>query len=89
MPISCAVPERHLLQAADPGSALNVPGSHGEHTPPSRPVKPALQVQADDAALPAGELESAGIREDQIHRNRFINVTGGYNPENNSCSVLT
>ena len=48
------------MQAADPVDVLYFPATHAVHGPPSGPVDPALQVQLVKAALPAGELESAG-----------------------------
>ena len=37
-----------------------MPAPHATQSPPSGPVYPALHVQSDAAALPAGELESVG-----------------------------
>lgn len=36
------------------------PASHAVHVPPFEPEKPALQTQAPDPVLPAGEFELAG-----------------------------
>jgi len=48
------------VHAALPTPGLYVPAAHGEHTPPFRPVYPALQVQDARAELMLGELELAG-----------------------------
>lgn len=52
-------PAGHFLQAPAPGTVLYLPAGHVSHGPPSGPVKPALQVQAEAAALLAGELDPA------------------------------
>jgi len=51
-----------LSQLAFPPPVLyrDLPIAHSVHIPPSRPVEPALHVQAVTAVLCAGELESAG-----------------------------
>jgi hypothetical protein len=54
------VPTPQLLQAALPLAILYVPAAHVEHTPPSGPVDPALQVQSAMASLELGELELPG-----------------------------
>lgn len=48
------------LHAALPAAALKVPPAHATHSPPSAPVKPALQRQSLGSVLPAGEAENAG-----------------------------
>ena len=47
------VPTPQLLQVALPLAILYVPTPHGEHTPPSGPVYPALQL-SDTHGPPAG-----------------------------------
>ena len=49
-----------LVHVAEPVVVLYVPGKHAEQTPPSRPVKPTLQVHAARAELASGELELPG-----------------------------
>jgi hypothetical protein len=54
------VPTPQLEQAALPPPSLYVPDPHGEHTPPFRPVYPALQVQAVTAELVLRESAFTG-----------------------------
>ena len=50
-----------LVHAAFPTPALYVPAAQSQHTPPSRPVYPALHLQSDSAVLAARLLpELAG-----------------------------
>ena len=53
-------PAAQSVQTALPVAILYLPATHREHTPPSGPVDPALQVQAVTAVLGLGELEFAG-----------------------------
>ena len=48
------------MQAALPATALNLPAAHCEHGPPLLPVAPALQTQAVETELAAGEFECDG-----------------------------
>jgi len=48
------------VHAALPTPILYVPAAHGEHTPPFRPVYPALHAQAATAELKLGESELPG-----------------------------
>ena len=54
------VPVPQSVHAALPVATLYLPAAHGEHTPPSGPVEPVLQVQAVAAELGLGELELPG-----------------------------
>jgi hypothetical protein len=54
------LPAAQPVHAAEPMSVLYVPATHAEQEPPSDPVYPLLQRQSRAAALPLGELESAG-----------------------------
>ena len=54
------LPAAQPVHAAAPMSVLCVPATHAEQGPPSDPVYPLLQRQSRAAALPLGELESAG-----------------------------
>ena len=54
------VPVPQSVHAALPVASLYLPAAHGEHTPPSGPVEPVLQVQAVAAELGLGELELPG-----------------------------
>jgi len=54
------VPAPQDVHPAVPLAILYVPAAHGEHTPPSGPVDPALQVQSATASLELGELELPG-----------------------------
>ena len=58
--VSEYVPTPQLVHAALPPPILYVPAAHGEDTPPSDPVYPALQAQAAAAVLKLGELELPG-----------------------------
>jgi hypothetical protein len=51
------IPEAQSVHMEGPVDFLNFPATQAEHTPPSGPVDPALQVQLVTAELPAGELE--------------------------------
>ena len=54
----------HSSHAALPVCALNDPGKHAEHTPPSGPVYPVLHVHVVDVLAPrATEYELAGHAE--------------------------
>jgi len=53
-------PASHCKQGPLPIADLYLPATHAVHVPPSGPDEPALQMQLVKAALPAGELESAG-----------------------------
>ncbi len=57
------VPPEQSKQAVDPLTSLYFPATQPEHTPPSGPVNPALQVQAVTVTLPDGELELPGHTE--------------------------
>jgi len=46
------VPSLHRSQAEEPLLALNSPGKHATHCPPSGPLYPALQTQSDTSVLP-------------------------------------
>ena len=46
-------PAAQLLQTASPAAILYFPATHLTHEPPSRPVEPALQVQAVETELPS------------------------------------
>ena len=48
------------MHAALPVAALNLPATQREQGPPLLPVAPALQAQAVEAALAAGESECVG-----------------------------
>ena len=48
------------MHDALPVVALNLPATHCEHGPPLLPVAPALQAQALEATLAAGESECVG-----------------------------
>ena len=54
------MPAPQSLHAAFPVPGLNLPATHCEHGPPLAPVAPALQTQAVEAALAAGEVERVG-----------------------------
>ena len=54
------LPAAQPVHAAEPMSVLYVPATHAEQEPPSDPKNPLLQRQWVAAALPLGELESAG-----------------------------
>ncbi len=54
------VPAPQDVHPALPLAILYVPAIHDEHTPPSGPVYPALQVQSATASLELGELELSG-----------------------------
>jgi len=51
------VPTPQDVHPTLPLAILYVPTPHGEQTPPSGPVYPALQVQSTTASLALGELE--------------------------------
>ena len=51
------------MHAALPVAALNLPATQREQGPPLLPVAPALQAQAVEAALAAGESECVGHAE--------------------------
>ena len=51
------------MHAALPVVALNLPATQREQGPPLLPVAPALQAQAVEAALAAGEFEYGGQAE--------------------------
>ena len=57
------VPAPQSLHAASPVAALNLPATQREQGPPLLPVAPALQAQAVEAALAAGESECVGQAE--------------------------
>ena len=57
------VPVPQSVHATLPALALYFPATQPEHTPPSGPVNPALQVQAVTVTLPDGELELSGHTE--------------------------
>jgi hypothetical protein len=54
------VPTPQDVHPTLPVAILYVPAAHGEQTPPSGPVYPALQVQSATASLELGELELPG-----------------------------
>jgi hypothetical protein len=54
------VPVPQFKHAAVPLAILYFPATHAEHGPPSGPVNPALQPQAETAELDAGEMLFAG-----------------------------
>ena len=54
------VPAEQSEQAAEPLTSLNFPATHAEHTPPSGPVNPALQVHAAIPEPDDAEFEFAG-----------------------------
>ncbi len=53
-------PCEHCMHAADPLTSLYIPGIHGEHSAPSTPVKPCLQVQFITVVLPPRDSEFDG-----------------------------
>ena len=53
-----AVPQS--VHAALPALVLYLPATHPEHTPPSGPVNPALQVQAEMTELDTPEFQFTG-----------------------------
>jgi len=53
-------PAAQSVHAAFPVSILYVPATHSVHGPQIGPVDPALQVQAVEAVLCTGEVESGG-----------------------------
>ena len=59
--VSEYVPDPQLVHAAEPLEILYFPATQFEHTPPSGPVYPALQVQPVDAEQPVHDApELAG-----------------------------
>ena len=54
------LPAKQAVQAASPAKALYLPATHPTHVPPLGPVKPAVHIQPEAAALPAGAFECAG-----------------------------
>ena len=54
------LPAAQSVQASSPIAALYFPATQTTHVSPFGPVKPALQTQAEAAALPAGANEFAG-----------------------------
>lgn len=57
------VPVPQSVHVTLPALVLYFPATQPEHTPPSGPVNPALQVQAVTVTLPDGELELPGHTE--------------------------
>ena len=60
--LDCAelVPAGHDEQGALPDAGLYLPAPQAKHAPPSAPVNPELQRQANTVSLPAEDSESAG-----------------------------
>ena len=59
-------PAAQSVHAALPVPILYLPAAHAEHTPPSGPVYPTLQVQAATAVLGLGELLLLGHAEQVV-----------------------
>ena len=57
------VPVPQSVHVTLPALVLYFPATQPEHTPPSGPVNPALQVQSVTITLPDGELELSGHTE--------------------------
>eukprot|EP00961_Rhodomonas_salina_P201951 2724162-Rhodomonas_salina.1 len=56
-------PDKHPAHDTDPGVSLNAPATHGTQTPPSGPLKPALQLQFVTSTLSGGEVLNGGHAE--------------------------
>jgi hypothetical protein len=52
--------ERHGVHSALPLALLKVPAAHGEHGPPSAPVKPGSQTHRANSPLRGGDEEFPG-----------------------------
>ena len=57
------LPAPQSVHASLPLPALYVPAAHESHPPAPSLVKPALQIQAEAASLPAGESEATAHAE--------------------------
>ena len=82
------------MHSADPPFALNCPGTHSIHGPPSAPDEPAVQMQSAKDGLPSEEMEDDGqlrhvVDDDDPFTTEYFPGSHAIQSVNSSLSVVS